>query len=83
MLFLANLRIEIEQPSIASGGAMMLTRLPSSSRASQIGRGLVDPAADPGDDPLRDVHDVLIVAEADVGELELAATLDIDLVASR
>ena len=38
MLFFANLRIEIEQPSIAKGGAMMLTRLPSSSRASQIGQ---------------------------------------------
>ena len=58
---------------------MMLTRLPSSSRASQIGRGLVDPAADPGDDPLRHIHHVLIVAETDVGELELALPLDIDL----
>ena len=27
MLFLANLRIEIEQPSIASGGAMISTPL--------------------------------------------------------
>ena len=37
MPFLANLRIEIDGPSIASGGMMMLTRLPSSSRASTSG----------------------------------------------
>ena len=36
--FLENLRIEIEQPSIASGGAMTLTREPSGSRASAIGQ---------------------------------------------
>ena len=35
--FLENLRMEIEGPSIASGGMMMLTRLPSSSRASHNG----------------------------------------------
>ena len=34
----ANFRIEIEQPSSASGGATMLTRLPSASRASNIGQ---------------------------------------------
>ena len=37
ILCLANLRTEIDGPSIASGGMMMLTRLPSSRRASQIG----------------------------------------------
>ena len=41
--------------------------------------GFVDPPADAGDDPLRDVHDVLIVAELNVRELELAAPLDVDL----
>ena len=30
--------MEIEQPSIASGGAMMLTREPSGRRASAIGQ---------------------------------------------
>ena len=34
---LPNLRIDTEAPSMASGGMMMLTRLPSSRRASQIG----------------------------------------------
>lgn len=33
----ANLRIEMQAPSRASGGAMMLTRLPSGRRASTIG----------------------------------------------
>ena len=37
IVFFANLRIEIEQPSMASGGAMTLTRLPSSNRASHTG----------------------------------------------
>ena len=38
MLFFENLRIEIEAPSSASGGMMMLTRLPSGRRASTSGR---------------------------------------------
>src|SRR3546814_4124512 len=37
MPFLENLRIEIEGPSIASGGMMILTRLPSMRRASTSG----------------------------------------------
>ena len=37
MAFLANLRIEMQGPSSASGGKMMLTRLPSGRRASTIG----------------------------------------------
>ncbi len=37
IVFLENLRIEIEAPSMASGGAMMLTRLPSARRASTSG----------------------------------------------
>ncbi len=38
MVFFENLRIEIDGPSIARGGMMMLTRLPSASRASTRGR---------------------------------------------
>ncbi len=79
MVFFENLRIEIDGPSIAKGGMMMLTRLPSASRASTSGRELVDPPADPRHDLGRDIHDVLIVAERQVGQLELAAALDIDL----
>ena len=41
---LPNFRIDTEAPSMASGGMMMLTRLPSSRRASQIGLDLVDRA---------------------------------------
>jgi len=37
IVFLENLRIEMAGPSIASGGAMMLTRLPSARRASTSG----------------------------------------------
>src|ERR1700756_3132033 len=37
IVFFENLRIEIDGPSIASGGAMMLTRLPSSRRATPKG----------------------------------------------
>ena len=36
--FLENFRIETEAPSIANGGMMMLTRLPSGRRASTSGR---------------------------------------------
>ena len=59
IVFLENLRIEIEAPSIASGGMMMLTRLPSARRASTSGRDFVDAAADARDDLGRDVHQVL------------------------
>src|ERR1044071_2313177 len=37
--FLENFRIETEAPSIASGGMMILTRLPSGRRASTHGPG--------------------------------------------
>ena len=40
---------------------------------------LVDAAADRGDDPVDDAHDVVVVLEDDVGELELAGALDVDL----
>jgi hypothetical protein len=41
--------------------------------------GLVDAAADPGHDALRDVHHMRIVAEADLGQLQLTLALDVDL----
>ncbi len=71
-----NLRMVSAAPSIASGGAITLTREPSSRRASQIGEDFVDPASDLADDPLTDVHQLRCVAEADIGELDLAADLD-------
>ncbi len=37
IFFSANLRMEIAAPSMASGGMMMFTRLPSFRRASHIG----------------------------------------------
>src|SRR5829696_2468239 len=43
-------------------------------------RRFVDAAADLADDPLADVHQLLIVAEADIGELDLAGDLDVGLV---
>ena len=39
-------------------------------------RGFVDPAADLADDALADVHQLRVVAEADVGELDLARHFD-------
>ena len=56
---------------------MTLTRLPSGRRASQIGRGFVDAAADLADDALADVHQLGVVAETDVGFLDLAADFDV------
>ena len=66
-------------PTSDSGGMMALTREPSVRRASTIGRRLVDAATDRGDDPVDDAHDVVVVLEDDVGQLELAAALDVDL----
>ena len=43
-------------PSMASGGAITLTREPSGNRASQIGLRFVDAPADLADDTLADVH---------------------------
>ena len=63
-------------PSIASGGAITLTREPSSRRASQIGEDSSNSTSDLADDPLTDVHQLRCVAEADIGELNLAANLD-------
>ena len=40
---------------------------------------LVDATADRGDDPVDDAHDVVVVLEDDVGELQTAAPLDVDL----
>ena len=39
-------------------------------------RGFVDAAADLADDPLADVHQLGVVAEADIGQLDLAADFD-------
>src|SRR6516164_3589132 len=39
----------------------------------------IDASPDPGHDLCRDVHDMLVVAKPYVGQLELAAALDIDL----
>ena len=59
-----NLRMVSAGPSIASGGAMTLTRLPSGRRASQIGLDFVDAAADLADDALADVHQLGVVGES-------------------
>ena len=64
---------------MASGGAMTLTREPSGRRASQIGLRFVDAAADLADDALADVEQLLVVAEADAGLLDLAVDFDEDV----
>jgi hypothetical protein len=40
---------------------------------------MVDAATDRGDDPVDDPHDVVVVLEDHVGQLELAVPLDVDL----
>jgi hypothetical protein len=42
-------------------------------------RRLVDAATDRGDDPVDDAHDVVVVLEDDVRQLQLAGALDVDL----
>ena len=75
----ANFRMVMTGPTSDSGGMMALTREPSGRRASTIGERLVDAAADRGDDPVDDAHDVVVVLEDDVRQLELARALDVDL----
>ena len=75
--FSENLRIEMAVPRSDSGGTMTLTRLPSWRRASHSGRGLVDAAADLVDDALGDLEQMLLVAELDLRDLELALALDV------
>src|SRR5207344_681225 len=43
---------------------------------------LVDASADRGDDPVDDAHDVVVVLEDDVGQLQLAGAFDVDLARS-
>ena len=57
----------------------MLTRLPSGRRASTSGVDSSMRRPTCGDDAGRDVHHVRVVAERDVGQLELALALDVDL----
>ena len=66
-------------PTRLIGGMTTLTREPSTRRASTIGDRLVDAAADRRDDAIDDAHHVLIVLESHVGQLDLAAALDVDL----
>src|SRR5882762_1705727 len=66
MLFFENLRIEIDAAAIRQTGVDQRPRL-------------VDAPPDPGHDLGRDVHQMLVVAELHIGQFELAAPLDVDL----
>ncbi len=79
----ANFRIVMTGPTSESGGMIALTREPSVRRASTIGLRLVDAAADRGDDPIDDPHDMVVVLEDDVRQLQLAGALDVDLARAR
>ena len=74
-----NFRMVSTGPTSEIGGMTTLTREPSARRASTIGRGLVDAAAERRDDAVDDAHHVLVVLERDVGQLDLARALDVDL----
>jgi hypothetical protein len=79
MVFFENLRIEMLGPSIASGGVMMLTPAPVGQAGIDERLRFIDAAADPSHDFGRHVHHMVVVAKHDVGQLELAAAFDIDL----
>ncbi len=68
-LSLRNFRMVRVGPSSARGEEMTLTREPSGRRASQMGEDSSTRRADLRDDPLADVHQLGVVAEADVGQL--------------
>jgi hypothetical protein len=71
--------MEMDGPSRASGGMMMLTREPSGSRASHSGD--VSSTRRPTRLTMAraDAHDVGVVAEGDVGDLQFALAFDVDL----
>ncbi len=63
-------------PSSASGGMIALNRDPFGQPGVDHRRGLVDPAADPRDDPVDDLEQVLVVAEDDLRLLDPPLLLD-------
>ena len=72
-------RMETAAPSSASGGMIALTREPSCRPGVDHRTRLVDTTADLGDDAIDDLHQVVVVAELDVGFLHLPVPLDIDV----
>ena len=80
MPFFENLRIEIEVPSIAKRRGDDVDAAAVLEARVDERRRFVDAAPDLRHDARRDAHNVGVVAEDDVGELELALALDIDLV---
>ena len=75
----ANFRIVMTGPTSDSGGMIALTREPSVRRASTIGEDSSTRRPIGRDDPVDDAHDVVVVLEDHVRELELARALDVDL----
>ena len=75
----ANLRMVMTGPTRLIGGMTALTREPSTRRASTIGDDSSMRRPIGRDDAVDDAHDVLVVLERDVGQLELAVALDVDL----
>ena len=75
----ANLRMVMTGPTRLSGGMMALTREPSVRRASTIGLDSSMRRPIGRDDAVDDAHDVVVVLEGEVGQLEPAAALDVDL----
>ena len=69
-----NFRIVTTGPTNESGGMMAFTREPSVRAGVDHGARLVHASTDRGDDAVDDAHDVVVVLEDDVGELELAGS---------
>ena len=75
----ANFRMVMTGPTSDSGGNDRVDAGAVGQAGVDHRRRLVDAAADRGDDPVDDAHDVVVVLEDHVRELELARALDVDL----
>ena len=77
--FEPNIRIVTAAPSSASGRDDRVEPRAVGEPGVDHRRGLVDPPADPRDDPVDDLEQVLVVAEDDLRALDPALLLDEDL----
>ena len=77
-----NRRIESTGPSRANGRNDGVNTGAVGEPRVDHRRGLVDTPPDPGNDPLDDPHQMLVVGKADVGFFEQAGSLNIDVLSS-
>ena len=75
----ANFRTVMTGPDQADGRDDGVDAGPVHQTGVDHRAGLVDATADGRDDAVDDAHHVVVVLERDVGQLQLAGTLDVDL----